>query len=285
MRRLLFIAGIWLAMWLLLPAASVKLRWNANPEPDIAGYRISYGESDFAETTETGNVTSHTLEGLRAGATYQFVLRAVNTAGLVSEPTEPITHTVAPAAYTITASSEETHGEDGRAVNAIDDDPRTLWHSRWTLNGVPGPEFWQTDWQAESEPPPHWLKLTWPQPVRFSGLRYLPRQDGEANGNLTAYALETSADGNAWQTVAEGSLQPGAAERVIVAAASGIRHARLTWKADRFGSAAELVPMFEAMPPVRLILQASEDLKQWRDLHELSVPCKEREFYRVKIER
>ena len=63
----------------------VTATWNANPEPDIAGYKLSYGTSsgNYTTTVDVGNVTSYSLP-LVTGQTYYFVVQAYNTAGLVS---------------------------------------------------------------------------------------------------------------------------------------------------------------------------------------------------------
>lgn len=269
----------------LAAGESVKLAWNANPEPDIAGYRVNYGADNLETAHEAGNVTSTTIDGLEPGATYQFVLRAVNASGLESDPAGPISYTVpeAPAGpYSIEASTEETAAEDGRAGNAIDGKPETFWHSRWSLNGVPGPEFWQTDWQSDAAPPPHSLTITWPEPVAFQGVRYLPRQDGESNGNLTAYNLAGSVDGVEWATIIEGTLESGAAERVILGKATGIRHARLTWKGDPFGCAAELVPLYTAVPMVKYELLASPDM-EGEVIHTFERPFGQRDFFWLRM--
>ncbi|MCU0778622.1 MAG: Ig-like domain-containing protein, partial [Akkermansiaceae bacterium] len=81
-------------------AAAVNLAWNPNPEPDIAGYLISYGTSpgNYSSTQATGNVTSATLSGLQEGQTYYFSLKAVNTAGLQSASSAEVSQYVELAA-------------------------------------------------------------------------------------------------------------------------------------------------------------------------------------------
>jgi hypothetical protein len=53
--------------------------------------------------------------------------------------------------------------------NAIDGDPKSLWHTRWE-----GPD--------RPPMPPHWLVISLGRRVKISGFRYLPRQDGTLNG-------------------------------------------------------------------------------------------------------
>src|SRR5689334_17386917 len=61
-----------------LQAATVQ--WDANPEPDIAGYKLSYGTQTGVYTTaiDVGNVTTYSVT-LTPGTRYFFVLQAYNT--------------------------------------------------------------------------------------------------------------------------------------------------------------------------------------------------------------
>jgi fibronectin type 3 domain-containing protein len=70
-------------------AATVTLAWDANPEPDIAGYRIysrtnggTYATNRFVAVT---NGTSGSVSNLSLGVIYRFVATAYNTSGLESE--------------------------------------------------------------------------------------------------------------------------------------------------------------------------------------------------------
>jgi hypothetical protein len=67
---------------------SVTVAWNANTEPDLAGYVLDYGTAsgNWPNSVNVGNVTQHTVNGLTRGLTYYFVLRAYNTDGLYSGP-------------------------------------------------------------------------------------------------------------------------------------------------------------------------------------------------------
>src|SRR5580765_8579179 len=70
---LLMLLGSATSSW----ASTVTATWNANPETDIAGYKISYGTSSGSYTTtiDVGNVTSYVLT-LPDGQTYYFVAQA-----------------------------------------------------------------------------------------------------------------------------------------------------------------------------------------------------------------
>ncbi|MEZ4621595.1 MAG: putative Ig domain-containing protein [Caldilineaceae bacterium] len=87
------------------------------------------------------------------------------------------------AGWTISADSQETVGEDGRAVNAIDGNTSTIWH---------------TAWYNTNPPPPHWLVVDLGATYTIGGFRYLPRQSEAINGTIAAYTFYLSADGVNW---------------------------------------------------------------------------------------
>ena len=69
-------------MNILILAASVLLAWDANPEPDLAGYKIHVGIESFTlgnppvQTLDVGNVTQSPIDGLSYGTQYFFVVTA-----------------------------------------------------------------------------------------------------------------------------------------------------------------------------------------------------------------
>jgi hypothetical protein len=75
---------------------SVTLGWNANPEPDLAGYRLQYGTTSgsYPKSVDAGRATSATAEGLNQGTTYYFVVVAYNAAGVTSQPSSVVSYTV-----------------------------------------------------------------------------------------------------------------------------------------------------------------------------------------------
>jgi parallel beta-helix repeat protein len=76
----------------VLDALSVKLTWNANPESDVAGYKVYYdtdalapyegkGAKEGDSPIDVKKVTSYTLSGLKTDMTYYFVVTAYDTNG------------------------------------------------------------------------------------------------------------------------------------------------------------------------------------------------------------
>lgn len=72
--------------------------------------------------------------------------------------------------------------------NALDGDPATVWHSRYSGGDVPHPHI--IEWEFE-------------KPYRVEGIRYLPRPD-RGNGTITRWKLEWSKDGTNWEPPVEG---------------------------------------------------------------------------------
>ena len=116
---------------------SVTLVWDANPDPDIAGYRVYYGTSsgNYTQSIDVGNVTTATISNLVPGQTYYFVVTDYNTAGLESLPSNEVAYTavaapapavslsvtpsagtkfVVPVSIVATASASETGGSIAR---------------------------------------------------------------------------------------------------------------------------------------------------------------------------
>lgn len=80
---------------------SVVLSWDRNPESDIAGYRVRYGQSsgvlDAMEDTR-GQTTEITVSGLIPGETYYFAVLAYNRQGVEGPLSTEISYDVPPPA-------------------------------------------------------------------------------------------------------------------------------------------------------------------------------------------
>jgi hypothetical protein len=88
-----------LPLALTAPAAaqsSVSVAWNANPEPDIAGYVVFLGTTSSVYPTiqDVGKITSHVLTGLSPGTTYFCALKAYDSSGLMSALSNEISFTL-----------------------------------------------------------------------------------------------------------------------------------------------------------------------------------------------
>jgi len=63
-------------------AAHIKLAWDPNTEPDLAGDRVYYGTASrmYETPIDVGNVTTYTLNGLPQGVTYHIAVTAYDAA-------------------------------------------------------------------------------------------------------------------------------------------------------------------------------------------------------------
>lgn len=260
---LLLLLAITAAMIAFSWGREVRLTWNANPEPSVH-YNLYRGEELLASTGETFAIADLTTGDA-------VTLTAANAAG-ESDPTPPLIIGPPPLAregWIITASSEETTQEDNRAGNASDGNDQTIWHTQWDM-----------------KLPPHSLKIELPRPALVSRLRYLPRQDGGANGHITAYEVETSVDGATWLPATRGTWLDDATVKTADFGLGSVRFVRL-WSATKYACAAEiwLHGTEEPAAPASLTLtvQQSADLKDWADLTDLVVPLARQQFFRIKI--
>jgi hypothetical protein len=100
-----------------LQAADVTLAWDANTDPDLAGYTIHYktassgppyngtGATEGSSPIDVGNVTEFTTHGLASGVTYFFAATAYDTEGLESGYSNEVS--IASTATTTIAAGEE----------------------------------------------------------------------------------------------------------------------------------------------------------------------------------
>ncbi|MGH8094574.1 MAG: fibronectin type III domain-containing protein [Chthoniobacterales bacterium] len=74
---------------------AVVLVWNANTEPDIAGYRVHYGSASapYSSVVDVATPTA-TVSNLENGVTYTFAVTAYNTGGAESGYSLPVSYTV-----------------------------------------------------------------------------------------------------------------------------------------------------------------------------------------------
>lgn len=135
-------------------------------------------------------------------------------------------------------SSENSASE--AAINAIDGDPQSIWHSTYA---------------PEVEDFPHWLTIDLGAAHLVDGLGYLQRQDSGANGNIKDYEIRVSDDNITWsEPIHSGTFANGKDLQQASFAETSARYVRLTGlnaqNGQEFGAAAEITMfgVIEAAP-------------------------------------
>ena len=104
-----------------LHAASARVTWHANPETDLAGYRLQWSADGEPLCEIETSSTSAAVDDLKPGITYAFRLCAVNTSGMRSGWSEPTTYTVPSSTQRlrITIYSSDSPSRENRREEAI----------------------------------------------------------------------------------------------------------------------------------------------------------------------
>jgi len=97
-------------------APPVSLAWNANPESDVAGYKVHFGTQRgvYTNVVDVGLVTQASLPPLLMGSTYYLSVSAYNSTGLESPRSAEFSVTAAvppPPTDTSFAMSEPGQGK------------------------------------------------------------------------------------------------------------------------------------------------------------------------------
>jgi galactose oxidase len=114
--------------------------------------------------------------------------------------------------WTVTADSQEA---GYTAAAAIDGNPASFWHTRWS--GTPAPL-------------PHTLTIDMHDTVTVAALSYQPRPAATGrNGNIGQYRIQVSTDGTTWgNPVATGQFADDSATKVVSFPSRSARYVRLT---------------------------------------------------------
>ena len=109
---------------------AVTVAWNANTEPDVTGYTVSWGVRPgvYTASADAGNNTQFTVNGLTTDQRYYFVVQAYNADGLRSVPSNEVSN-----------DALITYGSG----TLLDQRPSIFWHNQatgqlmsWHLNGT-----------------------------------------------------------------------------------------------------------------------------------------------------
>lgn len=153
-------------------------------------------------------------------------------------------------------SSEETSSENGSAINAIDDNTATKWHSKYSSPSAIAPHYIEVDMGAE---------------YQVSGFLATPRTDGKSNGLIRDFILQVSTDGNNWSAVAGGGWLPYWSDVFFMPVAA--RYFRLTSISETLASLSELDLMMNtpAFTPRTITSRYKAGTGSWQTMDNVTV--------------
>jgi len=102
----------------VIPSTSVSLQWNANPEPDVVGYKVYFGteSQNYTAVIDVAGSTKTELPSVSLGSTYYLAVSAYNAAGIESPRSAELKVTAeVPTAVANTTMSFSTPGQGGQA--------------------------------------------------------------------------------------------------------------------------------------------------------------------------
>ena len=166
----------------IIDHAGASWRWEISPEPafisdsNVRNPRVVLGtEGSYDVTmsiTKNGEEFSKTITDMISATSCPSIQDCNNPD---STPKEE---------WKLEFVDSEEPNAPGLAVMAFDDDPNTIWHTRWT---------------GGNDTYPHEMIVDMGTEYQASRFTYLPRQNG-ANGRVKEYELYVSLDGEDWST-------------------------------------------------------------------------------------
>lgn len=134
--------------------------------------------------------------------------------------------------------SQQTTTGNESAASVFDNNPTTLWHTRYSPTNAAYP---------------HEIQIDLGETYNVVGFGYLPRQDGGVNGRIKNYDFYTSIDGISWTLQNSGTWANDATEKTVAFNATTARYVKLVAKSEVNGapwaSAAEISVYGTALPP------------------------------------
>src|SRR6266540_1903703 len=188
LRRALFVACVLTVLCSLAPAlssaAQVTLAWDANTDPDLAGYKLYYGNSSgsYQFSVDVGNVTSYTLSGLLEGQIYYFAATAYNVSqnesGFSNEVSKAIADVTPPTVLMTAPANGSTVSGTAVTVSASASDNVGVAGVQFSLDGV--------NLGAEDTAAPY--SVSWNATLATSGAHILTAVARDAAGNTASAA-------------------------------------------------------------------------------------------------
>lgn len=123
---------------------------------------------------------------------------------------------------TVSYASSEDAPSGVPASNLVDNNPKTIWHSMYSVTVAQYP---------------HWIDFDTNEDKTIKGITYLPRQDRSQNGDIKDYVISVSSDKQNWTEVAKGSFSNDKSlKRIIFNQPHKARYVRFTALSSQNGA-------------------------------------------------
>ena len=243
-------------------AFDVVLNWDKDSVKDNIGVtKFNIYKDEELVATVDADTTELKVEGLEENTEYKFTVQAVD--GLENISIDGPSITVKTEKYllkkidqslmNVTATSEENKLANNKAINVLDGNVDTIWHSSWNNT---------------SNPLPQSITLELDNVYNVGALKYTPRKSG-SNGIIKKYKVYTSIDGEEYTEVASGNWEANNKEKLVEFDAVEAKFIKLEALEGQgnYASAAELnvfvedADMLAAQEVIKLIDELSNDIK------------------------
>ena len=123
-----------------ISAAQVTLSWDANTEPNLAGYKVYYGVSsgNYQPYKDVGKTTTTSISSLQSGSTYYFAITAYDHSGSESEYSNEVSYTPGPGCpYEISPAMQSFESSGGTGKVSVTTPTGCSWsvfsNASWLL--------------------------------------------------------------------------------------------------------------------------------------------------------
>lgn len=135
-------------------AGEIKLRWNANTEENLKGYKLHWGteSKNYSNSKDVGNVTEYRITGLTDGVKYYFAATAYNDNEEDNESkfSHEISHTIGQALDPVPTPACCIKVETNCDIIIDNKDDETTASGTWQESSGPNPYKESSLWSMTS---------------------------------------------------------------------------------------------------------------------------------------
>ena len=120
-------------------AAQVTLAWEASTDPNIAGYKIYYGNGggSYPTVVDVGNQTTCTIPNLAAGMTYHFAATAYDKSGQESGYSNEVVYNASsPCPFSLSPAANSFNSTGGTGTVGIAGQTGCAWTANSNVSWV-----------------------------------------------------------------------------------------------------------------------------------------------------